>query len=85
MYMCVTLWEMSAEGTGSPGAGGRSSVELTDLGVGKLTWVLRKRGMYSCRVIFSRVFLTAYVRKIDNCVCLFLIQFNTSEGPIKIV
>lgn len=83
MYMCVTVWVRSEEGMESHGV--RSSVELTDLGAGKLTWVLCKSCMHSCRVIFGFVFLTAYVRKIDNFACLFLIQFNTNEGPIKIV
>lgn len=36
-------------------------------------------------IFVSFFFLIAYVRKIDNFVCLFLIQFNTNEGPIKIV
>lgn len=55
------------------------------------TWVFCKSSP-KCRVIspapnfcFVFFFLIAYVRKIDNFVCLFLIQFNTNEGPIKIV
>lgn len=35
--------------------------------------------------LFCLFFLITYGRKIDNFVCLFLIQFNTNEGPIKIV